>query len=59
MNTLKRVLTVVEIPSNKGLRQPEQAEKACHYKHELHELTSRPIQSDPTGFQDCPWLAGG
>nr|ABD96338.1 unknown [uncultured marine type-A Synechococcus GOM 3O12] len=56
MNTSSQVLAVVEIPSHQGLCQPEHAEKACCHKHELHQLTSLPVQSDPASFQDCPWL---
>ena len=55
MNTASRLLAVVQVPSHQGLRQPEQAEKACCHKHERHGLTSRSVQSDPASFQDCPW----
>ena len=50
-----RFLTIVQVSSHQGLRQPEKAEKASGYEHQRHELISCSVQSDQASFQDCPW----
>ena len=55
VNTSSRLFAVVQVPSHQGLRQPEQAEKACCHEDERHGLSSNPVQSDRASFQDCPW----
>ena len=49
-----RLLAFVQVSSHQGLRQPEQAEKACCHEDERHGLSSKPVQSDRASFQDCP-----
>nr|ABD96288.1 unknown [uncultured marine type-A Synechococcus GOM 3O6] len=54
MNSSRPLLAVVQVSSHQGLRQPEQAEKACCHEDERHGLSSNPVQSDRASFQDCP-----